>query len=154
MRVGSRKAQGLPWQPSSKESACQCRRHEFNPWIGKIPRRGKWQPTPAFLPGKSHGQRSLVDCKRVRHNLVTTQQQQGSLASIYMCEGEKFSLKRYPLSGVSRTGQEVTRLNGKRDKGFPEWEKYKTDTSHACQNPEISCSIAHCFCGFSDHLLY
>ena len=44
----------------------------FNPWVGKIPWRRKWQPTPVFLPGKSRGQRSLVgysawDC-RVRHD--------------------------------------------------------------------------------------
>ena len=32
----------------------------FNPWIGKISWRRKWHPTPAFLPGKSHGWRSLV----------------------------------------------------------------------------------------------
>ena len=32
----------------------------FNPWVRKIPWRRKWQPTPVFLPGKSHGQRSLV----------------------------------------------------------------------------------------------
>ena len=32
----------------------------FNPWVGKIPCRRKWQPTPALLPGKSHGQKSLV----------------------------------------------------------------------------------------------
>ena len=32
----------------------------FDPWIGKIPWRRKWQPTPVFLPGTSHGQRSLV----------------------------------------------------------------------------------------------
>ena len=32
----------------------------FNPWVGKIPWRRKWQPTPVFLPGESHGQRSLV----------------------------------------------------------------------------------------------
>ena len=31
----------------------------FNPWIGKIPKRRKWQPIPVFLSGKSHGQRSL-----------------------------------------------------------------------------------------------
>ena len=30
------------------------------PWVGKIPWRKKWQPTPVFLPGESHGQRSLV----------------------------------------------------------------------------------------------
>ena len=31
-----------------------------DPWVEKIPWRRKWQPTPVFLPGKSHGQRSLV----------------------------------------------------------------------------------------------
>ena len=59
-----------------KESACQSRRHRFNPWVRKIPWRRKWQPTPVFLPGKFHGQRSLVfyspwDRKRVRLNLAT-----------------------------------------------------------------------------------
>ena len=51
---------GLPWWLSGKESACQCRRHKFDPWVRKIPWRRKWQPTVVFLPGKSHGQRSLV----------------------------------------------------------------------------------------------
>ena len=49
---------------SGKESACQRRRHKrhsFNPWLRKIPWRRKGQPTPVFLPGKSHGQRSLLD---------------------------------------------------------------------------------------------
>ena len=32
----------------------------FNPWVGKVPWRRKWQPTPVFLPGESHGWRSLV----------------------------------------------------------------------------------------------
>ena len=32
----------------------------FDPWVGKIPWRKKWQSTPVLLPGKSHGQRSLV----------------------------------------------------------------------------------------------
>ena len=35
---------------------------QFNPWVGKIPWRREWQPTPLFLPGKSHGQRSLAGC--------------------------------------------------------------------------------------------
>ena len=38
----------------------QCRRCSFNPWVGKIPQRRKWQLAPAFLPGKSNGQRSLA----------------------------------------------------------------------------------------------
>ena len=52
---------GLPWRLSSKELACQYRRFRFDPWVRKIPWRRKWQPTPALLPRKSHGQRSLVD---------------------------------------------------------------------------------------------
>ena len=32
-----------------------------NPWVGNIPWSRKWQPTPVFLPGESHGQRNLVD---------------------------------------------------------------------------------------------
>ena len=50
---------GLPRWLSGKESSCQRRRHRFDPWVGKIPWRRKWQPTPVFLPGKSHGQRNL-----------------------------------------------------------------------------------------------
>ena len=38
----------------------QCERPGFNPWVRKIPWRREWQPTPVFLPGESHGQRSLV----------------------------------------------------------------------------------------------
>ena len=45
---------------SGKEYACQWRRLGFDPWVRKIFWRRKWQPTPVFLPGKSHGQRSLV----------------------------------------------------------------------------------------------
>ena len=33
---------------------------ESDSWVGKIPWSGKWQPTPVFLPGESHGQRSLA----------------------------------------------------------------------------------------------
>ena len=49
---------------SGQESACQCRRPKrrgFDPWVRKIHWRRKWQPTPIFLPGKSHGRRSLED---------------------------------------------------------------------------------------------
>ena len=53
---------GLSRWFSGTESACQLRSHRgcgFSFWVGKIPWRRKWQPTPAFLPGESHGQRSL-----------------------------------------------------------------------------------------------
>ena len=56
---------GFPAGTSGKEPACQCRRHkrhQFNPWVGEILWRRSWQPTPVFLPGESHGQRSLASC--------------------------------------------------------------------------------------------
>ena len=49
--------------PSGKESASQCRQCKtcgFDPWVEKILWKRKWQPTPVFLQGESHGQRSLV----------------------------------------------------------------------------------------------
>ena len=64
---------------SGKESTCQCkrlRRHGFDLWVGKIPWRRKWQPTPVFLPGKFHGHRSLTGYspygRRVRHDEAHT----------------------------------------------------------------------------------
>ena len=54
---------GFPGGTSGKEPTCQCRRHKrswFHPWVGKVLWRRKWQPTPIFLPGESHGQRSLA----------------------------------------------------------------------------------------------
>ena len=50
----------LPRWHSGKDSACQCRRLEFDLWVGKIPWRRKWQPTPVLFPGESHRQRSLA----------------------------------------------------------------------------------------------
>ena len=48
----------LPSWHSGEEPACQCRRCRFNPWVRKPPWRRKRQPTPVFLPGESHGQKS------------------------------------------------------------------------------------------------
>ena len=49
-----------PGAARSKESSCQCRMLGFNAWVRKISWKRKWQCTPVFLPGKSHGQRGLV----------------------------------------------------------------------------------------------
>ena len=56
---------GFPGGDGGKELICQCRRRKrcgFSPWVGKIPWRRAWQPTPGFLPGESHRQRSPVGC--------------------------------------------------------------------------------------------
>ena len=51
---------GLPSWLKWLGTCLQCLRSRFNPWVEKIPWRREWQSTPAFLPGESHGQRSLV----------------------------------------------------------------------------------------------
>ena len=51
---------GLPWWLRRSRVGLQCRRPGFDPWVGKTPWRREWQPTPVFVPGKSHGPRSLV----------------------------------------------------------------------------------------------
>ena len=54
---------GFTGGPSGKEPTCQCRKGKklgFDPWVRKIPWKRKQQPTPVFLPGESHGQRSLA----------------------------------------------------------------------------------------------
>ena len=71
----------MPGGSVGKESACQCRRHESDPWVRKIPWRNSWPPTPAFLPGKTHEQGSVAGYspwgpKRVGRDVVFKQQQQ------------------------------------------------------------------------------
>ena len=49
---------GFPGGTSDKQPTCHCgtrKRHGFDPWVGKIPWRRKWQPTTVSLSGKSHG---------------------------------------------------------------------------------------------------
>ena len=64
----------FPGGSDGKASCLQCGRPGFDPWVGKIPWRRKWQPTPVLLPGKSHGQRSLVGYSpRVHKEADTTE---------------------------------------------------------------------------------
>ena len=52
---------GLPWWLRWYTVFLQCGGPGFDPWVGKILWRRKWQSTPVLLPGKSHGRRSMVD---------------------------------------------------------------------------------------------
>ena len=51
---------GFPGGSDGKRICLQRRRPGFNPWVRKIPWRSEWLPTPLFLPGEFHGQRSLA----------------------------------------------------------------------------------------------
>jgi len=62
---------GFPGGIRGKEPSCQCRRHQrhrFNPWVGKIPWRRAWQPTPVFLTEEPGGLQS-IGLHRIRHRV-------------------------------------------------------------------------------------
>ena len=68
----------------------------FDPWVGKIPWRRKWQPTAVVLPGESQGQRSLSGCsprgcKRVRHNRACIHVLEAKDVAQGFCPGETIS---------------------------------------------------------------
>ena len=50
----------VTWWLRPERICLKCRRQWFDPWLGKIPWRRKWQPTSVFLPKESHAQRGLL----------------------------------------------------------------------------------------------
>ena len=52
---------GFPGGSDGKESSCNAG-DRSDPWVGKIPWRRAWQPTPVFLPGESHGLKRQSGC--------------------------------------------------------------------------------------------
>ena len=58
---------GLPGRLRWWRVCLQFERLRFDPWVGKILWRRKWQSTPIFLPGKSHGRRSLAGYSSWEH---------------------------------------------------------------------------------------
>ena len=88
---------------SGKESNCQCRspqRHGFHPWAGKIPWGRKWQPTPVFLPGQFHRQRSLAGTV---HVFAKSQTGMSTYSVIHNWQSQKLSLFAPVLDRISET---------------------------------------------------
>ena len=68
-----------PGGSDGREICLQCRRPRFDPWVGKIPWRRKWLPTPVFLPGKFHRQRNLVGYNPWAHKESNVTEQEAEL---------------------------------------------------------------------------
>ena len=81
---------------SGKESACLCSRCGFDPWVGKIPWRRIWQPTPEFLPKKAHGQRSLVGYNPCGHKQLDTTEE--------LSTAQAFTAKQFQLAHLITLG--------------------------------------------------
>ena len=81
---------GFPGGASGEEPACQCRscqRRGFDPWVGKIPWRRKWQSTPVFLPGKSHRQEEPGRPQRWGHKESDTTEWLTLYLLVWVCRG-------------------------------------------------------------------
>ena len=96
---------GFPDGSEVKASASQCGKPGFDPWVGKIPWTRKWQPTPVFLPGGSHGQRSLVGYsprgRRVRHDWANSLHFTFKIIRLYLqnFRGREMRLGRWSTVG-------------------------------------------------------
>ena len=120
---------GLPRWLSGKESTCQCRRHKkcrFNPRVGEIPWKRKWQPTPVFLP------RSLMDrgVWRATVHRVTKSQTQLRMRTCTLPEHNGPNWPRLETEKQNKSDSEG-RLEELRGLGYPEesgelkeWDTY------------------------------
>ena len=102
---------GFPGGTSDKESACQWRRWKrssFDPWARKIPWRRKWQQTPIVLPGKFHGQRTLVGYHPRDHK----ESDMTEIMSIWILRGNKYSVHSYwELPQSPRVDKDVSEVS-------------------------------------------
>ena len=89
----------FPHSSAGKESTCNSGDLGSIPGLGRSPGRRKWQPTLLFLPGKSHGQRSLLAYSPWGHNLATEAPDEGEGK-----RGERAEGKGIPFSGPSQRG--------------------------------------------------
>ena len=96
---------GFPCGASGKEPACQRKRHKrlgFNPWVRKIPWRKAWQPTPVFLTGESHGQKSLVGYSPRAYKDTDTVEVTNHACTFGKVHSPTPNLKEYLLNEKSR----------------------------------------------------
>ena len=138
--------QGFPGGTSGKGMACQCRRLKtcrFHPWFRKISWRRAWQPTPVFLPGKSHGKRSLVEYNPQSHKESDTTESTQHTCTVYY----KFDLSSVP-------GSEHTVMN-KLDQGpalmedqiRPKWFSLGCLLFPICRVGRKSCCLVRLYFG-------
>ena len=136
-----RRTWGFPRWRSGKESACQCRRckrHGFNPWVGNIPWSRKWQSAPVFLPGKFHGQRSLVGCSPQGCKESDTTERRVSVSSVYEVEVVGPRGRSEPAVGVKADAAGVTALTwGRAAKSQSPSEGVSLGSVWACLGPGI-----------------
>ena len=137
----------FPGGASGKESACQhrrCKRHGFNPWVGKTPWSSKWHPIPEFLPGRFHGQRSLAGYSpwaaksQTEHSTHTT--------SEYSWDSDAIQDRKTGLWGfLGKQGRTVNYVYfyGKRSSQEVGWRMEWPHTSHPTREAQDLPAVPH-----------
>ena len=141
-----------------KEPALQRRRFkrcEFVPWVRKSSWRRTWQPTPAFLPGESHGQRSLVGYspwgRRVGYDWACTHTEKwvgACVASCSVCEGLTWRDNRGAASLTSHPPVTMCPLPSPTKEHCPQ----TPNSAHIWSSSNSFCSLGICWAG-SPHSL-
>ena len=107
---------GFPGSSDCKESACTAGDLGSVPGLGGYPRGRQWHPTPVLLPGKSHGQRSLVGCRLWgREESDTTERLHFHFSLSCIGEGNgnplQCSCLENPRDGVAQSQTRLKRLS-------------------------------------------
>ena len=131
---------------SGKESDCQHRSWGFSPWVGKIPWRRKWQPTPVFFPGKSYGRRNLAGYspwgRRVGHRRPPQfSPLEGAVHSSLRKpkEGHRCSVcSSHPVSGKCKQWTKLNRQEWERELGEEAGQRRKEEQSSPGSAPLFS----------------
>ena len=132
---------GFPGGTSDRQ--VRPKRHRFNPWVGKIPWRRKWQPTPVFLTGKSHEQ-SWTQLRLRNNNSKDEETSLYLLCMVGFCRIwiPKFGLIK-PLHEVTKVQIQIITLEwGEQGKAFNDINQALT-TAPALSHPSLYSHLVH-----------
>ena len=111
---GCRSYEGFPGgsDNNNKKICLKCRRPRFKSWVQKMLWRRKWKPTPVFLPGEFHGQRSLVGYSTWGHKELDTTEWLALWGFPHGSDGKEYACNAEDLGSIPGLGRSPREGNG------------------------------------------
>ena len=128
----------FPGGSDGKDSACN-RQPRFDPWVGKIPWKRKWQPIPVFLLGESHGWRSLVGHSprgRKESDMAEPLHFKGTFHAKMGTIKDRNSMDLTEAEDTKKRWQEYTEKKKEKVKSLSRVQLFATPQTLACQAPQ------------------